>query len=130
MRQSVDPGLRISALVRVDFPYAVVQVIDLFNNAGRCNLLFYGGPATLRRREEEMAEDRWRQPAAYLYVLNIPRSCRAWEFLRRSAGYRDDHRTAVSSAPAAIKPSAPDLRAAEGSPRWGLQFLARSRPQR
>lgn len=77
-----------------------------------------------------MAEDRWRQPAAYLYVLNISRSCRAWEFLRRSAGYRDDHRTTVGSSPTASKPPAADMRAVEGSPRWGLQFLARSRLQR
>jgi hypothetical protein len=75
-----------------------------------------------------MADDGWRRTAAYLYILDIPNSCRAWEFMRRNDGYRDDHRVAVTSTSASRGPGATSSN--ELVHRWGLQFLARSRPQR
>ena len=63
--------------------------------------------------------------AAYLYVLSLDHSGRAWEYLRRNAGYRADwrrhdrkHRSEASS-----------LSSPRAEP-WGLRFPGRPRARR
>ena len=55
------------------------------------------------------AMNDWRTSTAYQYVLTVPASCWAWEFLRRNSDYQAD------AAGQRDEPAS-----AEGAGDWGL----------
>ncbi len=63
--------------------------------------------------------------AAYLYILGLDAPGRAWEYLRRNAGYEADWRR--HGRPQRDAAAARAVRRAEP---WGLRFPGRSRARR
>ena len=70
-------------------------------------------------------DERWRDPAAYLYGLALDDAEWAWEFLRRNRRFR----AAVDPPPAtdATAISSPQPGAGDALEAWGLHF--RDRPE-
>ena len=73
-------------------------------------------------------DERWRDPAAYLYGLALDEAEWAWEFLRRNRRFRE----AIGPPPATDTSTiaGPQPGAAEVLEAWGLHFRARRRRAR